>query len=318
MTDTLEDKETSPFTPTIDAFTRHLRALGRSRHTIRLYTGTARLLEQFCVTHRLTSDPTAVSRDHCEMFMDDQIQRHGETSTPQTRHKALRAFFDWLADREEIPSPMAKIGQPKAPEHLIPVLGDDEVNRILDAAGKGKGFYARRDAALIWVLLSTGARASEVTNLTVADLDLDLSVCRIVKGKGGKSRNVPLNAGAIDALDRYLASRRRHVDSTEPWLWLGRSKRSHLGNTGVWQIVRRVGAGAGLPKLHPHQFRHTFADRWLAAGLGEQALMAIMGWNTPTMLARYAKANAASRAMTIALASHPMDAITNNGRRSSP
>ena len=81
----------------------------------------------------------------------------------------------------------------------------------------------------------------------------------LVLGKGRRERTLPFGRKAGEALDRYL--RARHKDAELPWLWLG--KKGRLTEWGLVMMLHRRGAQAGLPGLHPHQFRHTFAHQWL-------------------------------------------------------
>src|SRR4029450_11371192 len=118
-----------------------------------------------------------------------------------------------------------------------------------------------RAPAIVLFWLDTGARRAELVGLRLADLDLDVA---IVLGKGRRERALPFGRKTAVALDRYLRVRARHRDADLPWLWLG--QRGPLGPYGVRQILRRRGAEAGLPDLHAHQLRHTFAHAWLAQG----------------------------------------------------
>jgi hypothetical protein len=97
---------------------------------------------------------------------------------------------------------------------------------------------------------------------------------------------------ATDA-GRLVTDRARHKDAALPWLWLG------LKGLTAWGIVlmlRRRGREVGLPDLHPHQFRHTFAHQWLADGGGETDLMRLAGWKSRLMLQRYGASAADARA----------------------
>jgi len=78
-----------------------------------------------------------------------------------------------------------------------------------------------------------------------------------VLAKGRVERLLPFGRRTAQALDRYLRVRARHKDAALPWLWLGLKGR--LTAWGIVLMLRRRGRQVGLPDLHPHQFRHTFA-----------------------------------------------------------
>jgi site-specific recombinase XerD len=165
-------------------------------------------------------------------------------------------MYAWLVEEQEIQvDPMARMKPPLVPAKPVPIVAADGLKRLF-AACAGPSFEARRDTALIMLLLDTGARREEMAGLKLADVDLDLDVL-LVLGKGRRERALPFGRKAGEALDRYLRVRARHKDAELPWLWLG--KKGQLTAWGLVQMLRRRGAQAGLPGLHPHQLRHTFA-----------------------------------------------------------
>jgi site-specific recombinase XerD len=155
---------------------------------------------------------------------------------------------------------------------------DNTIESYLESIRQAEAFLATHGRSLL------DARRAELVGLRLADLDLDLDVA-IVVGKGRRERAVPFGRKTAVALDRYLRARARHRHADLPWLWLG--QRGLLGPYGVRQILRRRGAEAGLPDLHAHQLRHTFAHAWLAQGGGETDLMRLAGWRSRAMLGRY-------------------------------
>jgi site-specific recombinase XerC len=118
---------------------------------------------------------------------------------------------------------------PAIPEQPILVLPDEALRRLF-AACAGKDFEARRDTAMIMLLLDSGARRAELVGLQVEGLDFEHDVARVI-GKGRRERALPFGRKTAVALDRYLRVRSRHMHAESPCLWLG--QKGPLTATGL-------------------------------------------------------------------------------------
>lgn len=273
---------------------RSLRAENKAERTIQTYLEAANQLADQLDINGMPSDVEAISREHVEAFLAHLVETKA-AATAANRYASLRQLFRWLEEEGEIPrSPMARMRPPKVPEQPVPILSDDQLRALLKAC-EGKDFDARRDTAIIRLLLDSGIRLSELVGLRLEDLDDDRDVAYVI-GKGRRHRACPYGAKTAMALDRYMRARARHPHAGLPWLWLGAKGR--LGTSGVEQMLKRRGEQAGLGRINPHRFRHTFAHLWLAEGGQEEDLMMLAGWSkgSRSMLGRYGASAAAERA----------------------
>ena len=199
-------------------------------------------------------------------------------ATIARRVAAIRSFFRHqalLGARTD--NPAAELDLPRRRRTLPRTLSPVEVERLIEAAN-GTSPRALRDRALVELLYGAGLRVSEAVGLHKSSIDLDARLVRCV-GKGSKERVVPIGRQAAQALRRYLARGRPYLDSRHrPELFLN-AKGGGLTRAGVFLILRRLAAKAGLEpeRVHPHLLRHTFATHLLEGGADLRSVQEMLG-----------------------------------------
>jgi integrase len=157
---------------------------------------------------------------------------------------------------------------------------------------------------VIRLFVDTGMRLSDLTHLTVDDVDLSDGVA-LVLGKGRRPRACPFGPRTAQALDRHPRGRTKIAPRGEMGLWLATTTKRPMTIYGIGQMLRRRGAQAGIVGLHPHMLRDQFAHEWLSAGGNEGDLMRLAGRKSRQMLTRYGASAADEQAPATNLDQRP-------------
>jgi site-specific recombinase XerD len=211
--------------------------------------------------------------------------------------QALKKFFGWAQHKKLIPANPAaslrflrrqKRSQPKG-------LREEEIQALLRAAGQTGHGLARRNYALLQLLLQTGLRVGEVSRLGIADCEINdrSGMVRVRAGKGGKEREVPLNASARRAVALYLKTREDY-DSGEP-LFLSERGGQAMSLRTVQATIQELARRAKITRIpvSAHSCRHTFALKFLRRNPGKLIeLAALLGHESLDTTAVYLRPSA--------------------------
>jgi site-specific recombinase XerD len=287
-------KSTPEVESLLDSWMRDLRGRGKSPATLDAYASAVRSLTDWAIDHDRHTNPVDQDRGDIQDFMAHTLA-HLSSGTAGTRYRNLKQWFKWLLSEDEIDAdPMEKMHHPTIEEKMPEVITEPDLRALLDVTA-GRSFIDRRDRAIIRVMIDTGIRRGELAALTINDVDLDGQLLLVSRSKTKRGRLVPIGHKATAELDKYIRVRKTHKAASSPMLWLGQS--GPISGDLVRKILAKRCDEAGIARIHPHRFRHTFAHRWQMAAGSEQDLARIAGW-TPgsVMLARYGASAAAERA----------------------
>jgi integrase/recombinase XerD len=259
------------------AFIDYLRTECRlAENTVMAY---GRDLRRFCEWLRGRSIPELTIQDlsafpawlHKKDLAPASIARHLVT---------VKVFLRYLQLEGVLQENLAELlGSQKLWQRVPRVLSPAMVSRFLSAPNADDTYW-RRDRALLELLYATGCRASELSNLRLADTRLDEAFC-LCHGKGDKQRLVPLGRAAVKAVNEYLEGEREQLveraGSSPPWLLLSRRGR-RLRREAIWELVKKYASRAGIPdNVSPHTLRHSFATHLLAGGADLRQVQEMLG-----------------------------------------
>ena len=200
------------------------------------------------------------------------------TTTIRRAHSALRAYFGFLVAEGIVEEdPTGRMEAPAATRKLPEFLSQTEAARVVEAVDPDTPFYWR-DRAVLELLYATGMRVSELTGLSVGDLDREDGSC-LVFGKGGKERLVPVGTPALEVVGRYLAAVRPRLDRgmAQGAVFLNQ-RGTPLSRMSVWTIVSRAAGRAGIERrISPHTLRHSCATHLLEGGADLAAVQELLG-----------------------------------------
>jgi integrase/recombinase XerD len=233
----------------------------------------------------------------------------------------LSSFFSWAKQELKLSNPMVDVPSPRFKIAPVQAYSQEDVEKMLKACTCSREANtitrhkftmrrptAKRDQAIILVLLDTGMRAQELCSLTIGDVDFKTGKVDIKHGieggaKGGKGRTVYLGKASRKAMWRYLVEREDGETIQAP-LFVSRDERPFSSDT-LRQLIKGIGQRAGVPDAFTHKFRHTFAITYLRSGGDVFTLQALLGHSSLDMVRHYAKiaeidiANAQRRASPV-------------------
>jgi integrase/recombinase XerD len=228
-------------------------------------------------THRDDKALSAIGTEDLTDYLAGAKQRGLASGSLKLITIALQMLFRFLKARGSLKEDPAKTLQsPRVRSRLPQILKQDEVARLLSADLSARS-YPLRDRAIIELLYSSGLRLSELTGATLTNFSLTERIIRVT-GKGNKTRIVPVNHEACQAIQDYLGSERAQLAGNRcpPEIFL--SRRGPISNQMAWIIVKEIAVLAGIKRcVWPHLLRHTMATDLLRGGADLRVIQELLG-----------------------------------------
>ena len=255
-----------------------------SKNTSLSYNRDLKKLADF-ITSLNISSYELIDEDVCSAWIGDLYNRGNNPRSIQRHLSSAKGLFRYLKKNGLISlSPFDLITAPKTSSNLPDVLSPEDVEQLLNF--KPTSLIEIRDMAIIELMYSSGLRVSETVGVNISDFEEDMSFLRVI-GKGTKTRLVPLGRFAINAIKNWLLEREKIVRKTDA-LFLN-SQGTRLSVRSVQMRLKALALKQGLPPIHPHMLRHSFATHMLESSGDLRTIQELLGHSSLSTTQIYTK-----------------------------
>ncbi len=226
-----------------------------------------------------------IKEEICSAWIGDLYSQNNKPKSIQRHLSSAKGFFRFLKKNNLISSsPFELVTAPKSSNTLPDVLSPEDVEQLLNF--KPSNTIEIRDMAIVELMYSSGLRVSETVNINISDFEENMSFLRVI-GKGSKTRLVPMGRFAINAINNWLNEREKILNNTDA-LFLN-SKGSRLSVRSIQLRLKKMAIKQGLPPVHPHMLRHSFATHMLESSGDLRTIQELLGHSSLSTTQIYTK-----------------------------
>ena len=278
-------KNTSPILNDINAYLVFVSQVKNlSENTTKSYERDLKKLYLFLEKLNITNY-SGIKEEICSAWIGDLYSQNNKPKSIQRHLSSAKGFFRFLKKNNLISSsPFELVTAPKSSNTLPDVLSPEDVEQLLNF--KPSNTIEIRDMAIVELMYSSGLRVSETVNINISDFEENMSFLRVI-GKGSKTRLVPMGRFAINAINNWLNEREKISNGTDA-LFLN-SKGSRLSVRSIQLRLKKMAIKQGLPPVHPHMLRHSFATHMLESSGDLRTIQELLGHSSLSTTQIYTK-----------------------------
>jgi len=255
-----------------------------SENTTKSYERDLKKLNSFLIGLNL-STYSEISSETCSAWIGSLYSQNNNPRSIQRHLSSAKGFFRFLKKNNLIQSsPFELVTAPKSSNKLPDVLSPEDVEQLLNF--KPSNMIEIRDIAIVELMYSSGLRVSETVNINLNDFEENKSFLRVL-GKGSKTRLVPMGRYAVNAINEWLIEREKILNNTDA-LFLN-SKGTRLTVRSVQLRLKKMAVKQGLPPIHPHMLRHSFATHMLESSGDLRTIQELLGHSSLSTTQIYTK-----------------------------
>jgi integrase/recombinase XerD len=267
-----------PIHQLVDQYVNYLLVeKGLAKATIESYSADLAKYMKFLKSHKIRVISDSDSALILKYLL--YLRKEGISIRSRGRHLVtLRGFYRFLVQEKVLSKdPARMIDLPKSGLKLPDVLNVDEITTILNAPD-ANSFKGLRDAAMLELLYAAGLRVSELINVKLQDINLEVGFVRAL-GKGSKERVVPIGSHAKQRISDYLSNSRPFLlkNHVSHFLFVAQAGKP-MTRQAFWKLLKKYGLQAGINReITPHSFRHSFASHLLEGGADLRSVQMMLG-----------------------------------------
>ena len=255
-----------------------------SENTSKSYERDLKKLHLFLLDLNI-SEYSQISAETCSAWVGSLYSQNNNPKSIQRHLSSAKGFFRFLKKNNLIESsPFELISAPKSSSTLPEVLSPEDVEQLLNF--KPTNMIEIRDMAIVELMYSSGLRVSETANINISDFEENKTFLRVL-GKGSKTRLVPMGRFAISAINNWLMEREKILNNTDA-LFLN-SKGTRLTVRSIQLRLKKMAVKQGLPPIHPHMLRHSFATHMLESSGDLRTIQELLGHSSLSTTQIYTK-----------------------------
>ncbi|WP_040048296.1 tyrosine-type recombinase/integrase [Bacillus thermotolerans] len=268
-------------------FEQWLFTEGKADKTIESYVSDIKGFQSY-LQDKLKDAPV-LSRFSFVKYKERLMKEGYAVSTINKKINSLKVYNDFLRTKGVISESFIQLKRDRikiaaGSEDDVAALSEEQVEQLLFYV-ENRSKVSARNKLIIYLLLYTGVRVSELVGIKIADVDFLTSQLTVI-GKGGKRREIGLRQDVLQLIKDYMNEERsesnfRHSDYL---LVSQRAEKMHRDAVRDW--LAKISKELGF-KLHPHLFRHTFCTRLLKKGVDLTTVSKLAGYPSLNMTARF-------------------------------
>lgn len=270
-------------------FIQYLKEVKRtSENTVISYERDLKKLERYLSAQGITyvTQITATSLNSYILYLEKEGMK---PATISRSIASMKAFFQYLQKNGILKQDLTEeLKAPRIEKKVPEILSLEEVEQLLNQT-KGSTPKELRDSAMLELLYATGIRVSELINLQIQDINLQMEYIKCKDSH--KERIVPFGSVAKEAVSKYLAEGRKELvkEAENPWLFTNCFGQP-MSRQGFWKLIKAYGKKAGIRhEITPHTLRHSFAAHLVNNGADLHAVQEMMGHSDVSTTQIYAR-----------------------------